>query len=70
VLHGQRGGSPTVVNLSFLDRTLKAILQIKQLHLESGKQIVWQVPSQSPVVRLLLVVWEYTEASTVLRAGV
>jgi hypothetical protein len=46
-----------------------------QLHLESDRQIVWQVSPQSPVVGLshevhYYVVWVYTEARTVLRAVV
>jgi hypothetical protein len=46
---------------------------MRQLYLESGRQIVWQVYSQSPVVGLChkahcLVVWVYTEANALLRA--
>jgi hypothetical protein len=47
-------------------------LQIRQLHCESGRQIMWQVSSQSPVFWLrhevhYWVVWLCAEASTVLR---
>jgi hypothetical protein len=50
------------------------MLQIRRLHLGSGRQIVWQVSSQSPVTVGLnhevhyCVVCVYTEARTVLRA--
>jgi hypothetical protein len=48
---------------------MKTKLKIRQLHLESGRQIVWQVSSQSTVVGLRHeVVWVYTESCTVLRA--
>jgi hypothetical protein len=58
-----------------LELILKAKLQIRQLHLESGRQIVLQVSSQSPVVGMrhevhYSIVWVYTEARTVLRAVV
>jgi hypothetical protein len=48
---------------------------MRQLNLESGRRIVWQVSSQSPVVGLghkvhYWVVWVYTEARTVSRAVV
>jgi hypothetical protein len=32
------------------NETCKPELQIRRLHLESGRQIIWQESSQSPVV--------------------
>jgi hypothetical protein len=53
----------------------KLRLQIRNIHCESGRQNIWQVSSQSPVVGLrhvvhYYVVWVYIEARTVLRAMV
>jgi hypothetical protein len=44
------GSRPLV---AFGNTTYKLELQIRQLHQESGRQIIWQVSSQSPVVWLL-----------------
>jgi hypothetical protein len=55
--------------------TLKTELQRRGLNLESGRQIVWYVPSQSSVVGLrhevhYWGVWAHTESRNVLRAAV
>jgi hypothetical protein len=57
VSRGQRGGSPTVVKLSFIDRNAGTVLQnrIRQLRLTSLLTYNWQLFSPS----LLCILWNW-----------